>query len=73
MDELKIYKVVAKPEGSPTFFDESTNATREYARIVNVGAVDEKMATKHVEAMMWDLHVTSGEPLYEVVSVEEEA
>lgn len=73
MTEVKIFKVVSKPEGEPTFID-STGVQRPYMRQTVVGAENEKIASKMVEAINWDCHISGadGDLIYEVVSVIEE-
>lgn len=67
---MPVFKVASKPEGGLTFYDESTNSEREFMRVTELVAEDEKMAAKQVEAMLWAIHVDTGEPLYEVVEIE---
>jgi hypothetical protein len=71
--EFKLFKVVSKPEGEPTFVDDSFGfeIERPYMIQTVLLAENEKLARKLVDAQNWDLHL-SGDLLYEVVSVEEE-
>jgi hypothetical protein len=70
--EKKLYKVVSKPEGNPSFVDVLSGYERPFMRQTIVLADNENIAKKTVEAMNWDCHIAGEELIYEVVSVEEE-
>jgi len=67
----KLFKIISKPEGNPTFIDENTGAEREYLRIHEVVAETEKDARRVAEFSNWDQHVEHDVPPYDIVSVEE--
>lgn len=70
--EWKTYKIISKPEGNPTFIDPKTGVEREYMRVHHGKYASEKDAKRVVEFSNWDNHIANDEPLYEIVSLEEE-
>jgi hypothetical protein len=79
----KLYKVISKPEGEPTFTVETVNADgevissveRPYMTQTVLLAPNENIAKKIVEAQNWDRHISGSEMedlIYEVISVKED-
>lgn len=70
--EKKTFKIITAPEGQPTFFDEATGRERPLQRthLVRAYSVDE--AKKVVNDSNRDVSAQYGEPLYEIMEIEEQ-